>query len=70
MTNLLLALTSSIAVAVGVTFALGLAWIAVIIPMLASAWAGYGLMTLRRRRPPPRRSAERFARSSSSRSQA
>lgn len=70
MTNLLLALTSSIAVVVGVMFALGLAWIAVIVPALVSAWAGYGLMTLSRRRARPRRSADRFARSSSSRSQA
>jgi uncharacterized membrane protein len=50
MINLLLFLTSSIAVVVGVAFAMGLAWIAVTIPVLISAAAGYGLFSLSRRR--------------------
>jgi hypothetical protein len=47
--NLLLFLASSVAVVVGVVFAMGLAWIAVIIPVLMSAGAGYGLFALARR---------------------
>jgi hypothetical protein len=43
MINLLMFLSSSIAVAVGVAFAVGLAWIAVLIPVLIFAAAGYGL---------------------------
>ncbi|HET9854890.1 MAG TPA: hypothetical protein VFR53_07520 [Methylomirabilota bacterium] len=43
------------AVAVGAAFAMGLAWIAVIVPALISAGAGYGLLALSRRRPRPRR---------------
>jgi uncharacterized iron-regulated membrane protein len=50
MINLLVFLSSSIALAVGVAFAIGLAWIAVLIPVLVSAAAGYGLVTLSRRR--------------------
>lgn len=49
MINLLLMLASSITVVVGVAFAMGLAWIAVAIPVLISAAAGYGLLSLRRR---------------------
>jgi UPF0716 family protein affecting phage T7 exclusion len=59
MINLLMFLSSSIAVAVGVAFAVGLAWIAVLIPVLISAAAGYGLVTLSRRRT--RRSGTRSA---------
>jgi len=50
MINLLLFLASSIAVVVGVVFAMGLAWVAVIIPVLISTGAGYGLFVLARRR--------------------
>jgi hypothetical protein len=50
MINLLVFLSSSLTVVVGVAFAMGLAWIAVLIPVLISAAAGYGLVTLSRRR--------------------
>jgi UPF0716 family protein affecting phage T7 exclusion len=49
MINLLLFLGSGIAVVIGVAFALGLAWLAVAIPVLISAAATYGLFSLRRR---------------------
>ncbi len=49
MTNLLLFLGSGIAVAIGLVFALGLAWLAVAIPVVISAAATYGLFSLRRR---------------------
>jgi len=50
MTSLLAFLSSGLAVVVGVAFALGLAWIVVLIPVLISAAADYGLVTLSRRR--------------------
>lgn len=49
MMNLLLFVASSMAVVVGVAFAMGLAWIAIAIPVLTSAAAGYGLWSLSRR---------------------
>jgi membrane protein implicated in regulation of membrane protease activity len=49
MTNLLLFLGSGIAAVIGLVFALGLAWLAVAIPVLISAAATYGLFSLRRR---------------------
>jgi UPF0716 family protein affecting phage T7 exclusion len=52
MISLLAFLSSSIAVVVGVAFALGVAWVVVAIPVLISAAAGYGLVTLSRRRNP------------------
>lgn len=49
MSNLLLFLGSGIAAVIGLVFALGLAWLAVAIPVLISAAATYGLFSLRRR---------------------
>jgi UPF0716 family protein affecting phage T7 exclusion len=43
-----LLLTTGIALVVAVTAAMGLAWVAVAIPVLISAAAGYGLLSLSR----------------------
>jgi membrane protein implicated in regulation of membrane protease activity len=59
MINLLLFLGSGIAVVIGLVFALGLAWLAVAIPVLISAAATYGLFSLRRRGAARRRTSER-----------
>jgi hypothetical protein len=56
---LLLYLSTGIALVVGVAFAMGLAWIAVAVPVLVSTGAAYGLLRLRRRTRPLRTRAAR-----------
>jgi UPF0716 family protein affecting phage T7 exclusion len=53
-------LTTGVALVVAVTAAIGLAWLAVAIPVLISAAAGYGLFALSRRWNGRRTSAERL----------
>lgn len=61
MTNLLVFIGSAIAAVIGVAFALGLAWLTVVIPVLVSSAATYGLFSLSRRgaRDVKKRTSER-----------